>query len=163
MKTIAADTLLVQVVGQSEAGLERVDRLVKGRVEAADLRDVWKGFHEGLDPCQIVGLVQWRQAVQPFQFSQNAWAELHRLSVQRAAVNDAVGHRHQGALPEQGADQLVQHLQRSPNGRLPAHRHRLAAAHPIGLQGQARLPPGSRPSKTPVTWARWTCSSGVTV
>ena len=63
---------------------------MKGGVEACHLNEVGPAPVDGLDGCQIVGLMQGGQRDQAFQLADDLFRDAHRSIVGWAAVDDAV-------------------------------------------------------------------------
>ena len=88
MKSVAADSLVVQPARYGVVVRDLVVVAVKGRVEAGDLRQRGKIGEQGADRRQIVGLMQRRECREPLQTRDHAMVDQHGPIIIRTAVHD---------------------------------------------------------------------------
>ena len=101
MKPVSPKRRVAQIAGKRELGRDGRHGAVERRIEAADLRQVRLCPGDGVDGCQITGLVQRRQRYQGIKRSQHLRVDAHRSDKARAAVDDP--------MPD-GADHLTREM-----------------------------------------------------
>ena len=90
MKSVTANSLLVQPARYGVVVRDRVVAAVKGRVEAGDLRQSRKFGEQGSDRRQIVGLMQRRKCRQPLKARDHAMIDQYGAIVVGTAMDDAM-------------------------------------------------------------------------
>ena len=106
MKSVAADSLLVQPAGYGVVVRDLVVVAVKGRVEAGDLGQRGKFGKQGADRRQIVRLMQRRKCRETLQTRDHAMVDQHGAIVIGTAMHDPMADGERAQLkfvPQPGA------------------------------------------------------------
>src|SRR6516162_605198 len=78
MKSIPANAFLAEVARQGESLGETRLGAVEGGVEAGDLRDLRRSFHDRAHGGEVVGLMQWREWLQLGESGEHSLGHPHR-------------------------------------------------------------------------------------
>lgn len=115
VEAVAADAVLVgEIGGDRVRGRLRGDRVVEGRVEDRDVRDVGEGLLRGLDALEVRRVVQRGEVGEVLDVDLDEVGDERRLVEALAAVDDAVSDRDGRELVEarsvlgEGADHRVE-------------------------------------------------------
>ena len=145
MEAVAPDADLVKLLRQREPLRDIRIRPMERRVEARDLRELWRALEQRSDRGQIVRLVQRRQRDELLQRLQHTGIHADRRGVLQPAVNDPVTDPDQTVADELLAEEAPQMLHRlvvaefhafapRPLGHCPA-RH--IPGHELRRRGEA--------------------------
>ena len=100
MKPVSADALLRIPAWQCERLRDRRLRMVKGGIEASNVRQRRHNPQHCSNGRHIVGLVQWSQRHEIFQRRERSFVDEHRLRELCATVDDAMSGRANMVLTE---------------------------------------------------------------
>ena len=100
MESVAPDSLVGQAARQREGGSDLRLGVVKGGVEAGDLRQCRMEFCNCRDGGEMMRLMQRRQWDEAGQFGDHLGIDTHRPLVARPAMHDAVPGRDQLVVRE---------------------------------------------------------------
>ena len=90
MKSVAANAFLAEVARQGESLGETRLGAVEGGVEAGDLRDLRRSFHDRAHGGEVVGLMQWREWLQLGELGEHSFGHPHRSAVLDAPMDNPV-------------------------------------------------------------------------
>src|SRR4030095_16503870 len=108
VKAVALYAGIVELHRQRESLGDVRSRAVKGRVEASDLRELWRTFEQSGHRRQVVGLMEGRQRDEALESLDCLWLDSHRHRELQAPVNDSVPHTSQPATCEVVLEELAE-------------------------------------------------------